>query len=284
MEQEIKIQEKESFFDGKEGAKIYERFWLPEGDYKAILVIVHGYAEHSGRYDHVARFFCQHGLACAALDHRSHGKSSGKDTEIKDFRYFLDDLEMFITRVKEQLGDKPLFILGHSMGGAILSYFAIDRKPLVKGLIFSGAAVKLSDDFSPLLLSIVSILGKIAPRMKTQKLDGNAVSRDPQVVERYNADPLNYRGGIPARTGAELNLAIKFIQAHMQEIDQPALILFGSEDRLADPAGSKKLYEMASSKDKTMKVYEGLYHEILNEPEKEQVMADILAWIEKHLD
>ena len=283
MEKQIIIQEKESFFDGKEGAKIFERFWIPEGDYKAVLVIVHGYAEHSGRYDHVARFFCQQGIACAALDHRSHGKSSGKDTEIKNFEYFLDDLETFISRVKEQLGDKPLFILGHSMGGAILSYFAISHKPAVKGLIFSGAAVKLSDDFSPALLSLTSFLGKIFPRMKLIKLDGNSVSRDPKVVELYNSDPLNYRGGIPARTGAEMNRATQFIQAHMQEINQPILIMFGSEDKLADPAGSKKLYELASSEDKTMKEYEGLYHEILNEPEKEQVMADILVWIEKHL-
>ena len=284
MEQQINIQQKESFFDGKEGAKIFEKFWVPEGDYKAVLVIVHGYAEHSGRYAHVARFFCEHGIACAALDHRSHGKSSGKDTEIKNFDDFLDDLQTFIGRVKEQLGEKPLFILGHSMGGAILSYFAISRKPVVNGLIFSGAAVKLSDDFSPLLLSLTSFLGNIVPRMKTIKLDGNAVSRDPQVVELYNSDSLNYRGGIPARTGAELNRATKFIQAHMTEINQPVLIMYGTEDKLADPEGSKMLYEKASSKDKTIKSYEGLYHEILNEPEKEQVMADILAWIEKHLD
>ena len=169
------------------------------------------------------------------------------------------------------------------MGGLIASMFVVTRQPDFRGLILSGPAVKISDDISPLLVKLSSIIGKILPKLPTIKLDGNAVSSDPKIVKKYNNDPLNYRGGIPARTGAELNRATKMIQEQMEAIKLPMLILHGTADRLADPEGSKQLYERAESKDKTLKLYDGFYHEVMNEPGKEQVLGDIVKWVNKHL-
>jgi alpha-beta hydrolase superfamily lysophospholipase len=169
------------------------------------------------------------------------------------------------------------------MGGAIVTLFAMTRKPDVKGLILSGPALKISDDISPLLVRLSSIIGKVLPKLPTIKLDSSGISRDPEVVKRYDNDPLVYRGGIPARTGAEITGATRKIQAEMETITLPLLILHGTDDRLADPEGSKELYQRVQSKDKTLKLYEGYYHEVMNEPEKELVLADIVEWTERHL-
>ncbi len=282
-EKKMQIQLEEGSFKTYDGLNLFEQRWQPATEPKAVIVIIHGYAEHSGRYAHVAEYLVNHGYAVETFDLRSHGKSSGKNTQIKSFDEFLSDVDLFLTRVKERHPNTKLFLLAHSMGGTITTLFAITRKPDIKGIILSGATLKLSDEISPLLVRMSSIIGKILPKLPTIKLDGNAVSRDPEIVQKYNTDPLNYRGGIPARTGAEFNRAIKLIQKQMELVTLPLLILSGTADRLSDPEGSKQLYERAQSKDKTLKLYEGLYHEILNEPEKEKVLGDIVAWMDKRV-
>ena len=275
----------EDKFKGKDGFQLYEQCWMPEDveNAKGILVIVHGLAEHSGRYAHVGKFFAEQGFVTGAFDLRAHGKSDGAETVLKSIDDCADDVEVFVARMRERVPGKPLFVLGHSMGGLIVTFYVIKKQPDVTGILLSGAAVKISDDISPFLLKLSGVLAKIAPRMKTIVLDGNAVSRDPAVVEKYNADPLNYRGGIPASTGAAINSAIQYVQENFADFKLPVRIMFGTEDRLADPQGSKKLYAEMSSTDKTMMPYEGLYHEIMNEPEQKQVMTEILAWMVERL-
>lgn len=277
------IQHQEGTFKTNDGINIFEQRWQPVTEPKAVIIIIHGYAEHSGRYAHVADYLANHGYAVETFDLRSHGKSDGKKTFIRSFDEFLSDVDLFLKRVQERHPNKNIFLLGHSMGGLIASLFVVTRKPNVKGLLLSGASLKISDEISPMLVKLSSVIGAIVPRLPTIKLDGTAVSRDPEVVKKYDSDPLNYRGGIPARTGAEFNRGVKQIQEQMAAITLPLLIMHGTADRLADPAGSKQLYERAQSHDKTLKLYEGFYHEILNEPEKERVLGDIVEWINERL-
>jgi acylglycerol lipase len=277
------IQYEEGMFKTNDGLNLYEQRWQPGKQPKAVIVIIHGYAEHSGRHVHVADYLVNHGYTVETFDLRSHGRSEGKNTHIRSFDEFLSDVDLFLKRVKERHPNKNLFLLGHSMGGTIAVLFAITRKPDLKGIILTGATLKISDEISPFLVRISSILGKLVPKLPTIKIDCNAISRDPEVVKKYDNDPLVYRGGIPARTGAEFTRATKLIQKQMEFVTLPLLILSGTADRLSDPEGSKQLYEQAQSKDKTLKLYDGFYHEILNEPEKKKVLADIVEWLEVHV-
>ncbi len=270
-------------FKTADDLNLFEQWWRPEEKPKATVIIVHGYAEHSTRYTHVAEHLVNNGYAIETFDLRGHGQSEGKRAFVRSFDEYLGDLEQFLERVRQRRKAKNTFLLGHSMGGAIVSLFAITRKPDIKGLILSGPALKISDDISPLLVRLSSIIGTFLPKLPTIKLDSSGISRDPEVVRRYDNDPLVYRGGIPARTGAEITGATKVIQAQMESISLPLLILHGTDDRLADPEGSKSLYQHAQSKDKTLKLYEGYYHEVMNEPEKEMVLGDIVEWMERHL-
>ena len=270
-------------FETADGMNLFEQWWRPEEKPKATVIIVHGYAEHSTRYTHVAEHLVNNGYDIETFDLRGHGQSEGKRAFVRSFDEYLGDLEQFLERVRQRMKTKNMFLLGHSMGGAIVSLFAITRKPDIKGLILSGPALKISDDISPLLVRLSSIIGTFLPRLPTIKLDSSGISRDPEVVRRYDNDPLVYRGGIPARTGAEITGATKMIQAQMETITLPLLILHGADDRLADPEGSKSLYERAQSKDKNLKLYEGYYHEVMNEPEKKMVLADIVEWTDGRL-
>ena len=281
---ESKSQEQhdEGRFKTNDGLNLFEQNWQPALAPKAVIIIIHGYAEHSGRYAHVAEYLASHGYAVETFDLRSHGKSAGKRVFIRSFDEFLSDVEIFLKRVQERHQGKNLFLLGHSMGGTIAVLFAITRKSALKGVILSGATLKLSDDISPFLVRISSILGKILPKLPTVKVDRDALSHDLEVMKKYDNDPLVYQGGIPARTGAEFTRATKLIQKQMELVTLPMLIMSGTADRLSDPEGSKQLYERAQSKDKTLKLYDGLYHEILNELEKEQVLGDIVDWLDGH--
>jgi acylglycerol lipase len=270
----------EGMFEAADGFQLFERWWTPEGETKAAVVIVHGFAEHSGRYFHVAESLINSGYAVYTFDLRLHGKSGGAKAFVRSFDEYLSDLDVFLDRTRERQPQKPLFLLGHSMGGSISTLFAITRKPDIRGLLLSAAALKMGDDISPILISLSGIIGTILPKLPTVKLDSSAISRDPKVIESYDNDPLNYRGGTPARTGAEMVRATKIMQERMGEIDLPLLIMHGTEDRLANIDGSRQLQERARSSDKSLKLYEGLYHEILNEPEKDQVMTDIIEWMD----
>ena len=277
---ENRVSHYEGQFEPRAGVSLFEQWWLPADEMQAMVVIVHGLAEHSGRYTHVAEYFCQRGYAIGIFDLFGHGKSGGKRSYIQSFDLLMDDMEKFVERARGRAQGKDLFLLGHSMGGGIVTRFLIDRDlDGIRGAILSAPMVAVGSSIPPLLIKASKILGALAPNLPVLKLDHSTVSRDPQVVEKYDTDPLNYRGKLQARTGAEINRFLQYIQANMHRITLPLLIMQGSEDRLVDPSGSRLLYEKAASQDKTLKIYEGLYHEILNEPEKEQVMDDMIAWI-----
>lgn len=271
------------FIQGSDQNRLFTQCWGDDTDPKAILMISHGLAEHSGRYEHVGKFFADEGYLVCALDHRSHGQSEGKDTYVDSFDQFLADLDIFVKFVREKAPEKPIYLLGHSMGGAIVISYVIKYQPELTGVILSAPGVLLGGDISPLLMKLAGFLSMVAPKMKTITLGADSVSRDSEVMKKYDEDPLNYRGGIPARLGHEMNKNVAFVAENMDKFELPCFLANGSADALVDPTVSQYLYDGVGSEDKTMKVYEGLYHEILNEPEKDQVMVDMMNWMEERM-
>lgn len=276
-----RMRRSEEPFKTADGLLLLERSWLPEEAPRAAVVIVHGYAEHSGRYGHVAEHLVASGYAVYAFDLRGHGRSEGKRTYVRSLDEHLADLDGLLARVRERGPAVPLFLLGHSMGGTIVTLFLISGEREVRGAILSGAALKLRGGVSRILQALLSFLGRLAPKLPLSKLSSRDISRDETVVTEYDSDPLVYRGRMPAGTAAALIQAIRSIEARMEAVALPLLLLHGTSDSLTDPEGSSLLYERASSPDKTLRLYEGLYHEVLNEPEKEQVLADLVQWLDE---
>ena len=273
----------EGNFKGVRNTNIYYQAWLPAGDVRAVLLIVHGLGEYSGRYMNVVNHLVPLGYAVYGLDHIGHGKTEGTREIVEQFEDFTDTLSIYYAMVKEWQKDKPIFLLGHSMGGAIVSYYLLDHQDDFKGAIISAPAVKVGDSISPLTITMSKVLSKFAPRMGVLALDVNAISSDPAVVEAYANDPLVFHGKTPARLGAEMLSAMLRITAETGKISLPFIVVQGGEDKLVDPAGAQMLYDKASSKDKTIKIYDGLYHEVFNEPERDRVLKDVETWLESQL-
>jgi len=273
----------EGTFEGHGGVKLFYQCWLPDAVPKAILLVVHGLAEHGGRYVNLVNYLVPKGYAVYAVDHRGHGRSEGIRAYVDNFDDYLIDLKKFLGVVRGEHKDSKIFLVGHSMGATIATAYAIENQEELAGLILSGASLTATTSVSPLLLAMAGVVSALLPKMGVTVLDASAISRDQAVVDAYVNDRLVYRGKIPARLGAELTRMWKELPEKVPQIKLPLLIMHGSADRLADPAGSKLLYERASSEDKTLKLYDGFYHEVFNEPEHKQVLADVESWLDKHV-
>ena len=277
------MKRKEGKLKGYKGLNLYYQYWLPEGKPKAVLLVAHGLAEHSGRYKNLVDYFVPKGYAVYALDHRGHGKSEGTRSYVDNFNDYLTDLETFFGMVRKENKNARIFLFGHSLGGTIATAYAVEHQEGLAGLILSGSSLVPSTSVSPALLAMAGVVSALLPKMGVTLLDASAISRDKAVVDAYVNDPLVFRGKVPARTGAELARMWKHLPEQMHKIKLPILIMHGFADQLANPAGSKLLYERVSSKDKTLKLYDNCYHEICNEPEREQVFMDMQAWLAKHI-
>jgi alpha-beta hydrolase superfamily lysophospholipase len=269
----------DGFFQTAGRLRLYERSWQPDHP-KAAVVIVHGYAEHSGRYQHLAAVLVARGYAVHAFDLRGHGRSAGPQAFVRSVDEYTEDLAAFLERVRARANGLPLFLLGHSMGGTIVAHYLTSGPPGLRGAVLSAAGLKLKGGLAWIGQLFALLAARFAPRLRGAKLDSRHVSRDPAVVAAYDADPLVYRGGMRAATAAALIRAIRTIRKRADTISLPVVLLHGTADRLTEPSGSADLHKRAASADKTLKLYPGLYHEILNEPEREQVIADILAWLD----
>lgn len=302
------LQHIEGEFEINEKLKLYEQVWLPaqgaeDGSLhtKATVMLVHGFGEHSGRYFHVAKALVERNYAVYAYDQRGHGKSGGKRAFINQWDDYVNDFEVALNRVLESSGDLPLFILGHSMGGLVLASYLIRHKDLfhpylqpqsilgdeppppkipIAGVVFSSSLLVMPNNVSPLLVSLSGFFSAIAPGMKAIKVDPATLSRDPVEVQKYMDDPLVYHDGMPVRTGYEMRQAVEALQYQMADIEVPFYVFHGSHDKLTVPQGSELLYFKARSMDKTHKVYIGGYHEMLNSPERNVVIGDILDWFD----
>jgi acylglycerol lipase len=282
-QKESKMQHREGHFKGLEDFDIYYQGWLPDEEPQAVLLVVHGLAEHGGRYMNVVNHFVPQGYAVYAPDHRGHGRSDGQRVYVERFSQYLDDLKTFFDLLRDWHPDLKIFLVGHSMGGAISLAYTLRHQDELDGLLLSGPAIKVGADISPLLILVGRVLSLILPKMGLLALDSSSISRDPETVKAYDNDPLVYRGKMTARLGAELIATMQSFPDQVSQLRLPLLVMHGSADKLADPQGSKWLGEAAGSEDKTLKIYEGYYHEIFNDLGREQVLADVQAWLTAHL-
>lgn len=264
--------------------KRYWRSWLPAEDLRAVVVVVHGFCEHGGRYTRLAEELRKHGCAVYAIDLRGHGQSEGSRIAIRRFEEYLDDVEGVIERVRHQHPGQPVFLLGHSMGGAIGLWLAITRRPPLAGLIAAAPAVHVGDRVSPVLRRLASVGSVVVPWLRVIRARGMRISRDPAVVAEFQADPFVFHGRFPVRTGAEILRIGHAIQSAAESLTLPTLLLHGTEDRVTDPVGSRMVFDRARSPDKTLRLYPGLYHDLFHEPEHPQVTADVLAWLASRCD
>jgi acylglycerol lipase len=268
----------ESSFAGAGGVEIFRRVWLPDGEPSAVVAIAHGAGEHSGRYAHVADRFAREGYAVYAIDHRGHGRSQGPRALIDRIDNAVADLDKLISFAAGRHPGVPLFLLGHSMGGTVAVSYALAHQDRLAGLILSGPLAAIDPVGAPTRLAATA-LSRIAPRAPAVAVDSSLVSRDPAVVEDYRRDPLVHHGKLPVRTVAELAAAIEAFPDRVQAIRVPTLILYGTEDGLCPPRGSEMLARRIGSTEITARSYAGLYHEILNEPERDQVLDDVCGWL-----
>jgi lysophospholipase len=269
----------EASFTGVGGLLIFRRTWLPAATPRAVIALAHGAGEHSGRYQHVAERLVAEGYAVYALDHRGHGHSEGPRALLDRIANTVSDLDSLIVLAAAEHPGLPVFLLGHSMGGLISLRYAMAHQDRLTGLILSGPLAALDAAPAPVRV-IAKALSAIAPKAPAIAVDSSLVSRDPAVVATYDADPLVHHGKLPVRTVAVLSDAVDSLPEGVRAITVPTLILYGTDDGLCPPRGSKMLAEQISSQDKTLKSYEGLYHEILNEPERDQVLDDIVSWLD----
>ncbi|TDG15750.1 alpha/beta hydrolase [Seongchinamella unica] len=277
------MQHQEGKLEGAAGHSVYYQYWLPDQEPRAVILLVHGAGEHSGRYAAVAERFCASGYAVAALDHIGHGRSDGEYGHMASFDDHLETLERFRQQVIARFPGLPMILFGHSMGGLISSCYLLRHQQDFVACALSGPAIMSDLEPGFLQLAIIRLLSLIAPRLGVLQLDAAGVSRDPAVVKAYTEDPLVNHGKMSAGFVSELFKAMNEVQQRAGEIHLPLLIMHGEQDSMASPAGAQFLFETVGSADKQLKLYPQLYHEILNEPEREQVIADLLAWCDQRV-
>lgn len=287
------MQEDEGRFRGSGGVEIAWRRWFPAdggpaavGDtggapVRGTVVISHGLAEHSGRYHHVAERLVAAGFDVWAPDHRGHGRSGGRRVYVERFATFAADLETLRLLAADRRPG-PQFLVGHSMGGAVALRHAIDRPWAWSGLVLSGPAVEPGSDANAVTLALARLLARLVPRMGLVTLDSASVCRDPAVVAAYDGDPLVHRGRITVGLGGQLLAQMRGFGDGVARLTVPVLVLVGTEDTLVEPDGVRRLFPRIASADKRLVEYPGLYHEIFNEPERDAVLDDVVAWLEHH--
>ncbi|WP_328392058.1 alpha/beta hydrolase [Nocardia sp. NBC_00416] len=263
------------------GNRISTRSWIPDVAVRGVIVLVHGVAEHSGRYDYVARTFAAAGFAVHALDHVGHGESAdaGTRANIGSVDNAADNVAALLDLAREEHPGAPAFVVGHSMGALITLYLAT-RAPLeVAGVVVSAPPL-IIDAGNPAQRLLAPVLTRLAPNLGVLKLDSSQISRDPAVVTAYDDDPLVFRGKLPARTATEILTAAATVLDRLPRLRVPTLALHGTADVIAAPASTDRIEQHAGTTDLTVRRYDGLYHEIFNEPERDRVLADVVAWLD----
>ncbi|HEY4264090.1 MAG TPA: alpha/beta hydrolase [Micropepsaceae bacterium] len=271
----------EESFEGAGGLRIFFRSWRPTGMPRGVVVIVHGFNAHSGQYDWVAAQFVARGLAVYAPDLRGRGNSDGERYYVEKFADYVGDVAGLMTIVKSREPRLPVFLLGHSAGGVVSCLYALEHQSDLAGLICESFAFQVpAPDF---VLAVLKGISHLAPHAHVLHLKNEDFSRDPKVVAAMNADPLIAHETQPTRTVAEMVHADELLKQDFPLIVLPVFILHGTADKATRPSGSQLFYDKAGSKHKTLKFYEGYFHDPLHDLGKETVMADIQAWVDKRI-
>ena len=274
----------EGEFKGEKDLKIFYQAWIPEKS-KAVVQVVHGFAEHSGRYMNVVNQLTPLGYVIYANDHRGHGKSDGKRNYVDYFDQYIEDEKKLYDLIKNKHHNLPIFMLGHSMGSMIALVFTKKYEPLLKGLILSGTGTGAGESISKTLKVIVKVLAKITPKKFINPgLEADKLSHDSEVVQAYENDPLVNADKITIRLGWELMNNFEKFDSITDNLKLPLLVQCGAEDSLIK--GSEEVLRNAfNMEDKTILIYDGLYHEVYNEikEESEKVLNDLSNWLDKHI-
>ncbi|WP_321964179.1 alpha/beta hydrolase [Paraburkholderia sp. J7] len=272
----------------RDGVELPLYVWRASAPPRAALALVHGLAEHAGRYAALAARLNAAGIDVYAIDLRGHGRAPGRRTWVARVDEYLDDADALLAHASAQCATQgtPLFLMGHSMGGAIAALYAVERLPQTRvplaGLLLSSAALAPGRDVPAWMIAASRVISAIWPTFPAMKIDAALLARDPAVVEANRADPLVHHGAIPARTGAQLLEAMKRIEAGRAHLRLPVLIWHGTEDKLTEPDGSRAFGANVGSPDRTLTLYEGSYHETLNDLDRERVIGAMIEWIDQH--
>jgi acylglycerol lipase len=277
MAQEISAGEREERVKGPADLSLFIRSWRPASKPRAVVAIVPGFNAHSGYYAWTAEQFTAHGLAAYAVDLRGRGHSDGERFYVQEFGEYVSDVATLIALVKLREPGLPIFLLGHSAGGVVSCMYTLDHQAELSGLICESFAHEIpAPDF---VLAVFKGLSHLAPHARILHLKNDLFSRDPKAVQAMNDDPLIAHETQPTRTLAEMVRADERLRKEFPQITLPVLILHGTADKATNPSGSQRFYDNAGSHDKTLRLYEGHFHDLLNDVDKEKVMADILGWI-----
>jgi acylglycerol lipase len=258
--------------------------WHAVGPRRATVALLHGLAEHAGRYGPLGERLSAAGIELLAVDLRGHGFAPGPRARIERFDDYLLDADALLAIAAKNGG--PLFLMGHSMGGAIAALYAVERLPEsgheLDGLILSSPALKPGRDVPRWMLTLSQIISRIWPNFPAMKIDAALLSRDPEIVAANRKDPLVHHGAIPARTGAEILLAMQRIERGRADLRMPLRVYHGTADKLTEPDGSREFGQHAGSPDKTLTLYEASYHETMNDLDRERVIGELMKWIDAH--
>jgi acylglycerol lipase len=271
----------EGTFEGLGGLDIFYRSWQPAGTPRGVVVIVPGFNSHSAYYEWAARQLGATGLAVYAVDLRGRGKSGGERFYVKDFSEYVSDVDGMVKLARSHHPGLPLFLLGHSAGGVVACLYTLDHQSELAGLVCESFAHQVpAPDFA---LAVLKGLSHVVPHAHVLALKNEDFSRDPTAVQAMNDDPLIAHESQSTQTVAQMVLADERLKKEFPLITLPVLILHGTADKATKPSGSQLFYDTAGSTDKTLKLYEGHFHDLLADVDKELVMADIVAWINAHL-
>jgi alpha-beta hydrolase superfamily lysophospholipase len=266
---------------GQDGTSRTYYHWETDLPVKGDIVLAHGYAEHSGRYAQAAEHLNMAGFNVWAMDHYGHGLSDGHRADVKDFRLYAKDLQLFIQTTVKPQQQQPLFVYGHSMGGAVSLLYALEQQSELTGLILSGPMVRPGAVTSKLERRAAHLLRKIVPNLPFRPFSADLLSHDPEEVERYKTDPLNYNGKLKVRLGDEFLRMEGYLSDNaLSQLTLPVLLLHGGEDAVVPPENSKVVLDRIKSTDKTRIVFPGMYHEIHKEADRESVFSTIIDWLE----
>jgi acylglycerol lipase len=266
------------------GTSLAYREIAPSGTANASILITHGYAEHGGRYLPFMRRLADAGYRATAFDHRGHGRSEGLAGFILRSSHLVRDIDVFARKLKRDAPAVPVVLFGHSIGGALAIRYAAEPGAAIDGVVTAGMYLKNAEPVSPLLVAAARLLDFFAPALPIRPHDVDHLCRDREVVEAYLADPLVYNGNVRVRTALEIISNHRPVVSAAPKITVPALLLHGTGDRIALADTTNEVFGLLASEKKRVRMYEGLYHELLNEPEGDIVASDIITWLDEEFD